>query len=295
MINRIKIKSYAKVNLTLDVLGKEKEYHLLDSLVASIDLFDLVDVKKRKDKLNGITMYGMDSESIPPEQNNALKAADAFCQRFGTNGVDIKVFKNIPIGAGLGGSSADIVGVILGMAKLYEITDAQALKALADSLGSDTGYMLTGGFARMQGRGEKITPIDVDMQLNLLLFCPTSSVSAGACYREYDNAPSNTCPATENAIAALMDKDVYTLGRYLSNGLFQPATRCNSEVKTAYEQAAAFSPEGVTMTGSGSCVMAMFDCLELCAWARSRYKGSFKTYTVKTVTPDYGLFRENKE
>ena len=62
-----KVKAYAKINLTLQIVGNEGEYHLLDSLVASVDLYDLVVLKKRKDKLSSVTMKGQGSESIPPE------------------------------------------------------------------------------------------------------------------------------------------------------------------------------------------------------------------------------------
>ena len=95
-MNTVKIKSYAKVNLTLDVTGRAGGYHLLDSFVASVDLFDLVCVRKRKDKLVSVTMHGMDGEGIPPERNNALKAGEAFVGRFSTAGADVTVYKNIP-------------------------------------------------------------------------------------------------------------------------------------------------------------------------------------------------------
>ena len=165
-MNTVKIKAYAKVNLTLELDGVENGYHLLDSLVASVDIFDLIVLKKRKGRLSAVTMHGMGSESIPPENNNALKAAEAFSEAFGTDGADVAIYKNIPIGAGMGGSSADAAGVLNGMAQLYGVTDREKLKSLADSLGSDTGYMLTGGFARMQGRGEKVTPLEIDQKLH---------------------------------------------------------------------------------------------------------------------------------
>ena len=293
-MNRVKIKSYAKVNLTLRLVGQAQGYHLLDSLVASVDLFDLLTLTKRKDMQNRVQMRGMGSETISPENNNAFKAAEAFCKRFSTCGADIVIDKNIPIGAGLGGSSADIVGVLNGMAKLYGVNDEAALKTLADELGSDTGYMLSGGFARMQGRGERVERIDCKETLWLLLICPEASVSAGACYKTYDqmqaegeiplSAEENE---TEHCINALVKKDKNGVGRYLMNDLFFPAARLCGEVKRAYDEALAFSPLGVTMTGSGSCVLALFESKELCDWAKSRYKGAFQAYVTKTVIPDY--------
>lgn len=286
----VKIKSYAKVNLTLEITGVENGYHMLDSFVANINLFDLLVIKKRKGKLSFVTMKGMGGESIPPEKNNALKAAEAFSEAFGTDGAEITVYKNIPIGGGLGGSSADVVGVLNGMAKLYGITDREKLKQLADTLGSDTGYMLDGGFARMQGRGELVTKLDLTNKLHFLLICPNTSVSAGECYRAFDTQPRTLeyrgCQ-TENCIDFLRKNDLNEGGRYLMNDLFRAAYSLNMDVGKAYEEAQSFSPLGATMSGSGSCVFAMFETKELCEWAKSRYKGKFRTYVVKTVIPDY--------
>lgn len=289
-MNTVRIKSYAKINLTLEVKGIEGNYHLIDSLVASVDLFDYIVVKKRKGGLSFVTMKGMGSESIPPEKNNALKAAEAFSKRFGTEGAEIIVYKNIPIGAGLGGSSADVCGVLNGMAKLYNLGDRGALKQLADDLGSDTGYMLDGGFARMQGRGERVTKLPVDAKLYFLLICPDSMVSAGACYKRYDELPKSLEERgsyTQNCIDALLQKDVNGIGRYATNDLFKPALQLNADVEKAYEEAQSFSPICTVMTGSGSGVLALFETKELCEWAKSRYRGKFNTYVIQTVCPNY--------
>ncbi len=289
-MNRVKIKSYAKVNLTLEITGVEEGYHSLDSVVASVDIYDLLVLKKRKGALSRITMKGMGSERIPPEKNNALKAAEAFSTAFGTDGADVTVYKNIPIGAGLGGSSADVVGVLNGMAALYNVTDREKLKALADSLGSDTGYMLEGGFARMQGRGEKVTRLSLTNTLHFLLLCPNTTVSAKECYAAYDTQPKTLeyrgCPA-EDILRALQRSDVKEGGMYLMNDLFRAACSLNGEVGEAMAQAESFSPLGACMTGSGSAVLAWFETRELCEWAKSRYKGKFRAIVTQTVIPDY--------
>ena len=290
VMKTVKIKSYAKVNLTLEIVGVDGQYHLLDSVVASVDLFDLVVVKARKGKLSTVKMHGMGSENIPPEQNNALKAAEAFSEAFGTDGAEITVYKNIPIGAGLGGSSADVVGVLNGMAQLYGVENRERLKAVADTLGSDTGYMLNGGFARMQGRGEKVTALDLTNKLHFLLLCPKTPVSAGGCYRAYDSMPKTlqACgiPARK-CIEALSENDLNGVGRYLMNDLYAPAVTLNADVEKAYDDALALSPLGVVMTGSGSGVLALFEHRELCEWAKSRYKGKCAAFVVSTLIPDY--------
>ena len=286
----VRIKAYAKLNLTLAVTGEEGGYHQIDSLVASIDLCDEIVLSKRKGKLSSVVMHGQGSESIPPERNNALKAAEAFSAEFGVEGADIVVYKNIPIGAGLGGSSADISGVINGMAKLYGVKDKARIEALAERLGSDTKYMLYGGYMRMQGRGEKLTALPLKNTLHFLLFCPKGGVSAGACYKKYDELSASgehfSKNDTQNCIDALLQENVESGGRYLFNDLFAPAQRLCPEVGQAYKEALSFSPCGAVMSGSGSAIAALFPSREFCEWAKSRYKGKCKTIVVKTVRPE---------
>lgn len=290
-MNTVRIKAYAKVNLTLEIVGQGSDergaYHALDSLVASVDIFDYIVLKKRKDVLSSVIMHGQGSEGIPPEQNNALKAAEAFSKKFGVNGANITVHKNIPMGAGLGGSSADVCGVLRGMAKLYKIDDENAIAALADELGSDTRYMLKGGFMRMRGRGNELSQTGIVETLHLLLLCPNSSVSSGGCYRAYDglNAGFTAGENTEKCVAALSRGDINEGGRYLTNALFQSAVTLNHDVQIAQNEAESFSPLGAVMTGSGSAVAALFETKELCEWAKSRYRGKFRAIVTKTVIP----------
>ena len=180
---------------------------------------------------------------------------------------------------------ADAAGVLSGLARLYGADDERALCEIADSLGSDTRYMLNGGYCRMQGRGEKLTPLpEPERPLNLFLICPRTPVSAGACYKAFDEG-EKIAPSTENCLGAFLKGDAEGLGRGLSNALYPAAARLNEDVETALEEARSFSPLGACMTGSGSGVFALFETAELCDWARSRYRGKFRTYTVKTVVP----------
>ena len=287
-MHKATVRAYAKINVTLEIVGRENGFHLLDSLVASVDVYDTVILKKRKGKLSSIVMIGQGSESIPPERNNALMAAERYSERFGTDGAEIKVLKDIPIGAGLGGSSADIAGVLRGMQKLYSAATEAELNALAEELGSDVKYMLKGGYVRMQGRGEKLTPLAGEFEpLHFLMLCPKDGVSAGGCYREYDRLHEADAPtgATERAIRALCENDIDGLSGAFQNDLYEPAASLCSAVAQAVAEAKAFSPKGVVMTGSGSAVLALFETAELCRWAKSRYRGRFRAMVLKTVEP----------
>lgn len=281
-----KVLSYAKLNLTLDVVGTENGYHMLDSFVCSVDIHDTVIAKKRNDGLISVYMRGLGSESIPPEKNNAVKAGEKFVSAFGTKGADITILKDIPMGAGLGGSSADAAGVINALAKLYGVTDKPALKDLADSLGSDTGYMLTGGFARMKGRGEKVEFFKENPELYFLLILPKTGVSTPLCYKRFDEIAFSYPPKTEEFVSAFKDGDVTKMGALIKNDLAYPASDINRDVATAIVEAASFSPLGCGVSGSGSGVFAMFENEEFCRWAKSRYKGKFKTRIVKSFSPE---------
>ena len=281
---KVRVKAYAKLNLTLDITGVEGGYHMLDSLVCSVDLYDLIVLNKRKDDRVSIEMHGCDCELIPYENNNAVKAAERYIAEFGTCGADIVIYKNIPVGAGLGGSSADAAGVLRGMAELYGKGGENQLKEIADSLGSDTGYMLNGGFAVLRGKGERVEKIKRPLKLHFILLKPRGGVSTSECYALYDRLSCGTGGNSFAAVEAITKGDVQALGKSLHNALYEPAVRLNPDVKTAFEELEAFSPLGVCMTGSGSAVFALFENAEFCAWAKSRYRGKFNCIQLKSVT-----------
>ena len=282
------VKSYAKVNLALNVTGCAGGYHLLDSVVASVDICDTVRAKPRKDALVNVYMRGMGSEGIPPAANNAVRAAEAFVQAFGTKGADIQIDKDIPIGAGLGGSSADAAGALNALAKLYGIQGEEAekeLKRIADATGSDTGYMLSGGFARLTGRGDAVQPLASPRRYDMLLFLPASPVSTAACYRRYDAAPDPLRADSARLASALQAGDFGGVAANVYNALQRPACELNAEVAAALEAAASFSPAAYAVTGSGSAVFALFESEELCRWAHSRWKGKMRARVVHTLVP----------
>lgn len=278
----VRTNAYAKLNLTLDITGAEGGYHLLDSLVTTIDVSDRIVVKKRKDELVNVTMHGGDF--IPPEENNALRAGELFVKSFKTGGADITIYKNIPVGAGMGGSSADAAGVLRAMATLYEIEDRAAVKALADALGSDTGYLLTGGFARLTGRGERVERLPFAEKLYFLIVCPREGVSTPLCYRAYDEGGYAYSPRTERAVGELTRGNVAECARFFSNALYEAATSLNASVRDALTDLKCLSPLGASMTGSGSACFALFENRELCEWAKSRYQGHHRVLIAKSVS-----------
>ncbi len=282
----VKVLSYAKVNLTLDITGRTENFHLLDSLVVTVGLYDKIVAKRRKDSLISVTMRGLGSDRLLPEENNAVRAGERFVEAFKTQGADITVYKNIPMGAGLGGSSADAAGVINALAKLYKIGDDPKLKSLADECGSDTGYMLRGGLARLRGRGEEVDFIPDTPDMHFLLLCPKSGVSTAECYRTYDKlSRTDKAGRTERCLNAFYGMGMSEAARLFGNDLYESATALNPDAGEAVKILKSFSPLGAGMTGSGSAAFALFETRELCDWAKSRYRGKFRVYVTDAVYP----------
>ena len=161
------VKAYAKINLTLNITGRNDGFHDIESLVTTVDIYDTITVSARRDDKITLEMRMAGkrfAEDIPVERNNAYKAAKLFAETFKTGGADVKIVKRIPLAGGLGGSSADAAGVLNAMKILYGVSED--VKPLADMLGSDTGYMTSGGFALISGRGERVEKIESETKRN---------------------------------------------------------------------------------------------------------------------------------
>ena len=268
-MKKTKVKALAKINLTLDVVGAENGFHQLKSLVASIDLGDQIILTKRNDKNVTLTCNGLDV-GCDIESNNAYKTTKLFMQTFGVNGVDIALNKNIPVGAGLGGSSADIAGVLNGMKKLYNL-DCNLLD-LANKLGSDSGYMLNGGWAVLQGRGDIIEPVETKAKFYLLILSAQGQVSAGACYKEFDQQGKAYMPVTDKAVELLKSGDIKGFGDILKNDLYPSAKQLLPQIEDNLNALKEFG--SCVMTGSGSAVIGVYSSL------KERNKAYNKLYKV---------------
>ena len=281
-----KCRAYAKVNLSLNISGTRGGYHLIDSVAASVDLFDEVVARPRRDTLVNVYMRGMGSESIPPEENNAVRAGEAFVSALGTCGADIQIRKNIPLGAGLGGSSADAAGVLNAMAKLYG-ADGEELVPLAAACGSDTPYMLGGGFARLSGRGERVERLPLRRTFHMLLLLPEGGTSAAACYKKYDEAPDPLRADSARLWAALAHGGFADVCENVYNALGAPACALHAGTAEALALARSLSPAACAVTGSGSGVFALFETEEVCRWAQGHCKNKKKlrTLVVRTLQP----------
>lgn len=280
---RTKEKAYAKLNLALKVGDKKDGFHEIDGIAVTVDLYDTVIVETRRDdkiilKPEGLREYVY---NCTPTLDNAYKTAQAFCEKYSVGGVNITVKKNIPLSGGMGGSSTDAAAVLRAMARLYKIDDD--LTTLANESGSDTAYLLSGGFARLKGRGEIIMPLAVKPILHFAALYPDCGVNTAECFKEFDNSGKSVLETEDidnlqNYLCSL--ENYYDFDEFAKNlcscknDLFKAAKTIEPSVAKAFDAINGLAPSVTFMTGSGSTVCGIFPTEELARWATDKLKRS---------------------
>lgn len=283
---KVKVKSYAKINLTLNVGEKKDGFHPIDSLVTAIDIYDEIAVSRRKNDEIRLIMRGIGETLIKQKENTAYKAALIFKEKYNTGGFNIEINKKIPLASGLGGSSADVAGVLRALKALYDIDES--VKPIADEVGSDCGYMLTGGAARIRGRGEIVEPLSFDPDFCAVIVLSEEGVSTKECYETFDSVGATTdAAATAKAVAAAESGDLTSLFKTVGNDLAKPAATLNTDVSKNLAALKDLSPSACTVTGSGSATFALYETPELCRWACDKLKKRGYNAIIAYTVPRY--------
>ncbi|MFA6358360.1 MAG: 4-(cytidine 5'-diphospho)-2-C-methyl-D-erythritol kinase [Candidatus Omnitrophota bacterium] len=225
------IKSFAKLNLYLRVLNKRKDnFHNLSSLFCRIDLADTIILKKLKDDLIQIKC---DNRHLPIDATNLCwRAANLLKQEFGLNyGVEIRIRKRIPIGAGLGGGSSDAASVLLGLNKYWNLNLSRTkLAGLGAKLGSDVAFFIYDTkFAQASSRGDKIKPVVSleELKLWFIVVYPNIKVSTPLIYQKFDT--SNMLSINPEQASSFKPRRVERVGHF--SQLTRP--RCNVKILTS--------------------------------------------------------------
>ena len=210
-MNSIDLKSRAKINLSIDVLGKRDDgYHIVDMIMQTIDLYDNLKITK----IDGdFIKIKSNSKDIPLNQNNIVyKAADILKKRFNIkDGVEIYIQKNIPVAAGMAGGSSNAAAVLVGLNKVWNLGLSESqLKEIGLQLGADVPFCITGGSALAQGIGEELTNIHgLDERcVNILVCKPDIFVSTKEVYQSLDMNKVQKRPKNEKLIESLKNDDI---------------------------------------------------------------------------------------
>ena len=244
----------AKINLTLDVVGRREDgYHLLESIMQSVDIGDTLTAEKAAD----ITLH---TDAIcPVEKNTAYRAAQAFFAHTGiTGGVHMTLTKRIPQQAGMGGGSADAAAALWALDRLYDTRlSAEELCSIGLTVGADVPFCVMGGAAFVTGIGEGLQPLPVLPHCHIVVAQPADGVSTAAAYAAIDGAPITAHPDHTRALPAMERGDLKAVCQQVYN-VFEPATAIPG-VMAIRRVMDAYAPLTSQMTGSGSAVFAIFE------------------------------------
>lgn len=181
----ITISAYAKINLTLEVLGKRTDgYHEVVTVLQEIDLKDTLTFAEHP-KLT----LECDHPALQSGQNLALKAARLLQEEAASRkGALISIEKGIPVASGLGGGASDAAATLRALNDLWGLgLPTEQLLSLASGLGSDISFFLHGGTALGEGRGERVTPLPPFPTSWMVLFRAPVDIPSGKTKRLYDS------------------------------------------------------------------------------------------------------------
>ena len=249
----MKKNAYAKLNLFLNVKSSRDDgYHELEMVNITVGLADEIEYTLT----SGDIICETSIDNLNSKNNLAYKAAVFMKKVFNVKeGVKIYIQKNIPVGGGLGGGSADAATTIEALNELWNLNlSFNEMFELSKNFGSDTPYCLFKGPALVKGRGFEIEPLDIDISnYEISLFSPKVNVSTGTVF---NNLVSYNKYNLEEALTCLKSKDYKTFINGLKNDLEETAFVLYPEIKEKYDLLKkAYGEEGLFMTGSGSTIV----------------------------------------
>ena len=263
-------KAYAKINLGLKILGRRPDgYHEILSVAQCVDLADVLYFESASsDQLT----CSLDSLSTGPD-NLVYRAVDAFRARLDrpTQSFRIHLEKNIPIGAGLGGGSADAAAVLRALNRFYDQPFSNAdLRQIAATLGSDIPFLVEGGTALMRGRGEMLEALSWEDAVFYVLAYPDVEISTAWAYGQLGPILTENSPYF-NFIVSLsggcVDHD--RLFEVLENDFTPAVDRAYPIVAELRSQLDRVGARATSMSGSGSTVYGIFDDRKTASQAQS--------------------------
>lgn len=277
-MSSITLKSRAKINLSIDVLGKRQDgYHLVEMIMQTIDLYDLIEINEKDN--DQITIKST-SDEIPLDCNNLVyKAANLIKKTFNIDkGVEIHIKKNIPVAAGMAGGSSNAAAVLVGLNKLWNLNlSNQQLEKIGLKLGADVPFCINGGAVLASGIGEELTPIKGLTKDVCILVCkPDLFVSTKEVYECIDSKDIDKRPNNKFLIECLKNEDTRQLAENMFNvleGVTMDKHPVIQQIKDIMTNNRAL---GAMMSGSGPTVFGLYENREDAVKCKAILEKQFK-------------------
>jgi 4-diphosphocytidyl-2-C-methyl-D-erythritol kinase len=273
----MRIRSFAKINLGIEVLGKRADnYHDIKTLFQAVDFFDVLDFSFAAGDI--IRLKGND-QAIPWDESNLIfQAASLLRQKYGAGGAEINVVKSIPPGRGLGGGSSNAAMTLYALNELWGLgLDKETLQQLSAHLGADVPYFLEGGLCLGEARGDEVTALPDLPRLYCVLALPSFPISTAAIYGHL----RLTSRGKESKINQfLAQRDFGLLENKLEEAVFSLYPRLKAIKSFFHQREAVLS----LVTGTGSAVFGLFLQKEKAEKALSELEGVEKALLVETLS-----------
>ena len=278
-------KSYAKINLLLDILRKlPNGYHEVEMIMHRIDLYDNITIKKIDE--NKIILANSVEYLPTDEKNIAYKAALLMKKRYKIDtGYEIYIEKNIPVAAGLAGGSSNAATVMMAIKDLENLDiDIEELMEISLQLGADVPFCILGGCALAKGIGEKLTSLNIIENMYLVLCKPNISISTKKVYELYDSYIVDEHPDMEKMLLSIKSKNIYKISENLGNVLENVTIDIYPEISKIKSKMLEYGAINSMMSGSGPTVFGIFKSRNKAEKAFKNLKIRYKqTYISRTI------------
>jgi 4-diphosphocytidyl-2-C-methyl-D-erythritol kinase len=283
-MKEIKVKAYAKINLSLDVLNRRDDgYHDIKTIMQQVDLFDTIIIRDSEKDI----IIECDNLDVPLDSSNlAYKAWQVLKEKYDINrGTHIKIEKRIPVAAGLAGGSSDAAAVLKGLNQLWNLKlSDKELMDMGYKIGADVPFCIMGGTALAEGIGEKLTKLEGFSDKLVLLAKPDISVSTAYVYKNLNLKEITTHPDTDAIIKYIKDNKLELVAENMVNVLESVTIKEYPIIKRIKEEMLKFGAVGSLMSGSGPTVFGLFKNVEDIENCRRELNKWLNTvYIVKTL------------
>ncbi len=253
---KVRASAPAKINLTLDIVGRREDgYHLLESVMQTVDLCDTVTVAYADDGDIHLTCDG----GIPCDTTNtAYRAAKLFRETIKTSdGFTVTVEKRIPSQAGLAGGSSDAAAVLVALNVLTKAhLSVDTLCEMGALIGADVPFCIRGGTVLCTGIGTELIPLSAIPPCTVVIVKPSGGVSTPEAYRLLDTADRLEHPDTDSMCRAIEQRDLVDLSQYVGNSFERPLDLPHTaHIRKQMKQHGAIAS---ALSGSGSAVFGLF-------------------------------------
>lgn len=257
-----RLPSFAKINLSLRVLGKRADgFHEIRTIFQTVSLCDYLTFGE-SDRI----LLTCDDEKIPTDDKNLIvKAAKLLREGYAVKkGAAIHLEKHIPAPGGLGGGSSNAAAALFGLTRLWEIAvDLKKLQTIGEKLGSDVPFFFSGGTALGTGRGTEISPLADFVEKHLLIVTPNVDVSTENAFARLD-APDLTNKDSKSILQICRDagNSPYSRQSELKNDFERVIFESEPETRRAKEKLFAAGAKRALLCGSGASVFGVFETNE---------------------------------